>query len=303
MRVRQSDLKTFGRCARQYYYASVLDIGKPLVGSLTVLGVVWHYATEVYENYGHDLDLAQRTFGHYWKHPEELGEKIDFWHRRTNYDSLKKRGHAMLQRYDELAIWREGRLIGTEIKFDVPIGEHVLTGTIDKLWVLSGKHELQVLDFKTARLVPEKLRQNIQFTAYCYATTRPEFWEQVPGHEEDFDTFRSFKRSGAWYHARNTKIYSAGYREHDDYRRLLLAIDSMEQAIEAGAYPLDISGESCGYCAFANEICGSEVMLYENTEDRVLDMVRRPDEASQGEGIVGDALPRPTLALVSSREG
>lgn len=259
--MRQSDLKLFGDCARQFYYSRVLDLEEPSVGSLTVFGTVWHYAVDVYENFEHDLDLAKRTFEYYWENHRLLGERIDFWHRGSNFQSLLKRGLKMLEGYHELAPWRGGRLLGTEVQFSVPIGNHTLNGTIDKLWARPGQKKIEVIDFKTGALVPEKLRYNVQFSAYCYATTQPEFWQFVPGHEDGWEKYKDYQRAGWWYHARNTKMFNAGFREESDYRRLLLAIDQMDQAIKSDVYPLTITGTACGWCPFAEEICGSEVTL------------------------------------------
>ncbi len=259
MKVRQSDLKTFGECGRRYYYSRILGLGGDKSGSLTVMGTVWHFAVDVYENYDYDLDLAKRTFVHYWENPKALGERIDFWHRSTTHEGLRKRGLSMLERYHELAPWRQGRRLGSEIHFEVPIGNHVLEGTIDKLWARPGKKRLEIVDFKTGAAVPEKLRHNIQFTAYCYATERPEFWQYVPGHEDGFQEFAGWQRGGWWYHARNNKMFNAGNREAADYKKLALAVEEMDNAVQANVFPLDIKGESCGYCAFAEGTCGSEM--------------------------------------------
>lgn len=259
MKVRQSTLAQFGRCARQYYYATVVGVGdKDQSGSLTVFGSVFHYAAEVYETYGYDLDLAKRTFNYYWANPEALGYTIDFWHNRTNFDMLLKRGGELLDKLHELAFWQDdGRLVGNEINFTVPIGEHELTGTIDRLWVRPGQKLLQVQDYKTASQVPRNLKFHIQPTAYCYATTTFEFWDQL-GTPELFEEYKDYKRQGWWYHARDGKWFNAGYRGGVDYARLLLAIDQMDRAVQSGVFPLDISGDSCGWCAFADGICGSE---------------------------------------------
>lgn len=258
MLTRQSEVRQFGGCARQFYYSKILGLGEEQVGSLTVLGTVVHFAIDVYETYGRDLDLAQRTFLHYWENPHLLGEKIDFWHRQSTYETLRDRGLSMLERYAELEPW-SGELVGTEIHFEVPIGEHVLQGTIDKLFVRTGVKRLDVIDFKTGARVPEKLRYNVQFTAYCYATLRPEFWKQVPGFEDGLERFDGFDRNGWWYHARDNKMFNAGKRTEQDYRRLFLAIEQMDATIQAGVFPLDVNGENCGYCPFADSICGSEM--------------------------------------------
>lgn len=256
MRVRQSDLKRFGSCAFQWHLAQTHPGVEEQVGSLTVLGTVWHFAVDVFETYGSDLDLTIRTFEKYWADPGLLGERIDFWHRRTTFESLRKRGVAMLESYAELEMWREGVRLGSEIHFVVPFRGHELEGTIDKLWMRSGSRTLEVLDFKTGSYVPEKLRHNIQFTTYCAATLAREFWQFVPGWEDGHETFAGWRRQGVWYHARNGRVYNAGFREERDYRRLATAIDQMENAITAGVFPLDYSGATCGYCPFVDSECG-----------------------------------------------
>lgn len=258
MIVRQSGLKQFGNCAQQYFLSEVLGIGKELSGSLTVMGTVWHYAVEVYEEYDNDLDLAKRTFAWYWEHPEELGERVDFYHRSTTWQGLLERGLKMLDEYHELLPF-QGALVGTEIRFEVPIGDHTLQGTIDKLWIREGQKRLEVVDIKTGAHVPEKLRYNIQFTAYCYATMRPEFWANVTGFEDGYTRFANYQRGGWWYHARNNKMWNAGDREALDYQRLYLAVTEMDKAVQADIYPLDIKGENCGYCPFVNDVCGSGI--------------------------------------------
>jgi hypothetical protein len=260
VRVRQSQLKVFGDCANQYRYSYVLGLGGDASGSLTVLGSVWHYAVDVYETYDHDINLAKRTFIYYWSNPNELGLKIDFWHRSTTFMGLQKRGLDMLDRYHELSPWKTGIRVGSEVRFVVPIGDHELEGTIDKIWVRKGQKKLSVVDFKTGAMVPEALRYNQQFSAYCYATTQPEFWVNVPGFEDGHKRFAHYKRDGWWYHARNNKMFNAGFREQVDYDRLQWAIIQMDLAVKNDVFPLTVTGATCGYCSHV-EICGTEVSL------------------------------------------
>lgn len=248
----------FGDCAMQWKYSRLLGLSSDSVGSLTVLGSVWHYAVDVYETYGNNIELAKKTFVHYWNNPGELGLKVDFWHRSTTFMGLQTRGLEMLDRYHELAPWQTGTRLGTEIHFVVAIGDHELEGTIDKLWARPGQRRIDVVDFKTGGHVPEALRFNVQFSAYCYATTQPEFWENVPGFEDGHLKFMDWKRGGWWYHARNNKMFNAGIRDQSDYDRLEWAIIQMDRAIEANAFPLSISGSTCGYCSYV-DICGTEV--------------------------------------------
>lgn len=258
MRVSPSRIKTFGDCANQYKYQYVLKLPGQTYGALTVLGTVFHYAVEVYELYDNDIDLAVKTFRYYWNHTEELGQEIDWYPPRTSHQSLESRGVDMLERYHDLSPWKGGELVGTEVEFVVPLGKHELHGYIDKLFYRPQKDELQVIDFKTGSSVPKRLRYNLQFTCYLYATTRPEFWTQVPGWEDFWSTAVELKVQGQWFHARNNKMFNVGYRNDSDYKRLLLAVDQMEAAIENNIFPLTIEGQACGWCPWLDD-CGTEV--------------------------------------------
>jgi RecB family exonuclease len=259
MDVSPSRIKVFGECANQYRYQYILKLPGEQKGALTVLGTVFHYAAQVYELYDNDIDLAVQTFRYYWNHAEELGEKIDWYPPRSSHDSLEERGVTMLERYHDLAPWKGGELVGTEVEFVVPLGQnHNIRGIIDKLFYRPQKRELQIIDFKTGLRVPKKLRYNLQFTCYLYATTRPEFWAKVPGWEDFWPKAINLKRTGQWYHARENKTFNVGYRDDSDYRRLLLAVDQMEAAIEADIFPLTIEGEACGWCSWRDD-CGTEV--------------------------------------------
>lgn len=258
MRASPSRIKTFGDCANSYKYRYVLELEGDTYNAFTVVGSVFHYAAEVYEQYDCDIDLAVKTLRYYWNHLDELGLRIDAYPPRTSHQGLEDHAVDMLERYHQLAPWKGGELIGTEITFDVPLGRHVLRGVIDKLFARPQVQELQIIDYKTGYKVPKKLKFNIQFTSYMYASSRPEFWEQVPGYEHSYEQFKDYKRVGQWYHARNNKMFNAGYRDDSDYRRLLLAVDQMEASIKNDIYPLTIEGEVCGWCPWV-EICGTEV--------------------------------------------
>jgi hypothetical protein len=273
VKVSPSKIKVFGDCANQFKYQYVLELPGQQYGALTVLGTVFHYAAEVYELYDNDIDLAVQTFRYYWNHSDELGQKIDWYPPRTSHQTLEDRGVEMLERYHDLSPWKGGELVGTEIRFEVPLGSHQIRGVVDKLFYRPQKRELEIIDFKTGARVPKRLRYNLQFTCYLYATTRPEFWEQVPGWEDFWPQAMTLKRQGQWFHARDAKVFNVGYRDDSDYRRLLLAVDQMEAAIEAGIYPLTIEGEVCGWCPWLED-CGTEV---ESPNHELADRLQEPD--------------------------
>lgn len=257
MQVSPSRLRTFGNCANQYKYKYVLQLGGDQVGALTVAGSVIHYALEVHDQFGQNLQQALDTFDYYWNNPKELGETIDYYPPRVNHESIRSNAHEMIRRYHDSVPWKKGKLIGTEIRFEVPLGRHTLRGIIDRLDLRANR--LEIIDHKTGSYIPKNLRHDLQFTSYLYATTQPEFWEQVPGDYAGFwEEAETLPRFGIWHDVRNNKTVHAGERTVADYHRLELAVNQMEAALEADVYPLSISGDACGWCAWS-EICGTEI--------------------------------------------
>lgn len=261
MIISPSRIKVFGDCANQYKYKHLLKLEGEQNGANTALGSIMHFALQVYELYGQNLALALATFDHYWDNPALLNERIDFYYPRTSHEGLRERAHTMLTRHHELSPWKTGgTLIGTELSFEVPLGTHTLRGIIDRVDLrgTGSTRRLEVIDYKTGGYVPDKLRYNVQFTSYLYALTRPEFWAGVPGWEHFWMEAQTLPQKGIWYHARNNKAIDAGTRTDADYRRLLLAVDQIEAAIDNNIFPLTIDGVACGWCAWI-DVCGTEV--------------------------------------------
>jgi hypothetical protein len=107
------------------------------------------------------------------------------------------------------------------------------------------------------------LRHNLQFTAYCYATTQLDFW--TGGDMEDgfgqkrgtelFERFANAGRRGTWINMRLFKFQDAGWRGPIDYQRFALACDQLALAIQSNIFPLTLNGESCTFCSH-RDTCG-----------------------------------------------
>lgn len=304
--VRQSDLDTFADCGLRKFYRDRArnDPNAPQGNNLsaTGFGTVIHYVLqnmEKWHNEGREdaLEQALKTFRFYW-HPDNMGlldVRIDTWIKRQTWGGLQERGLALIEAYWEMQRAADTQLLACEYKFAVPIKvngrTHTLQGTIDRLEIAKAARVpvLQVSDYKTGRR-PTYLRYNQQFSAYCFATSQPEFWRGwTEGGVDDPAAFddetlgaleRSFaswgynvhagqnaadpkageiyplaSRRGRWIDLQAVKFTDAGWRNERDYARLHIAIDSYVRACESEVYPMDLSGETCTWCAF-RQVCG-----------------------------------------------
>lgn len=282
MRIHQSDLSAWDRCAAQYGYRRAG--WREDSNSALAYGSVMHHALLVLETlraegkpFEEAVKVATETFTHYW-HPsniEAICEPVpgDGWLPQQSWGILLQRGIDAVKQYADLIRYDDHELLALEFGFVVPIagtwdddlGEpHMLAGTIDRLAARHYSRKLAccVDDYKTGRDY-KALRHNIQFTAYCYATTQREFWvgnagEDGFGEERGnalFERFQGAGRRGTWINLRKFKFQDAGWREPRDYERFRLAVEQISMSIKADIFPLSISGENCKFCAFRNA-CG-----------------------------------------------
>lgn len=301
--IRQSDLASWSRCNLQKHYYDHArthpeDV-QPLALSATIFGQVIHYALLTMEKLHHAgkeeaLDIGIATFEHYWnpKNISQIAQPVDVWLPMQTYGGLRDRGRTMLRSYHELLQKDDGKLLALEYEFAVPLHSkgrhHTLTGTVDRLAVRKwyGTPYFSVEDFKTGKQ-SMYLRQNIQGTAYSYATTQPEFWtsdiypsfeaETLSGMEQYFakmgyrahDGTKTWWWNGPmrkeitevaarrfrWVNMQTIKYADAGWRGPDDYDRLRFAVDAYVQAQEAEIFSPVLDGGVCQYCPFQNT-CG-----------------------------------------------
>jgi len=284
MRLSASQLSAFERCPTQYRFERVE--GRPGEAlSATVYGTVTHHAVHTFERTVHELmdqgldiyaalerakQRALDTFDYYW-HPKHLNEvagvqQIDVWigygAYRDTYGLLRQKGFDAIEKYAEM--WRADKhqLLSLEHPFEVPVvgtideitGEpHTISGYVDRLG-LRWKNRNPILDtddWKTGRK-KAYLRHHIGLTVYSYASTQVEFWKpfeaQGVSAEEMHERFAALPRHTVWYDLKNFDRCDGGYRSDRDYARLARAVSEMAKSVQAGIFPLRISGETCQYC-------------------------------------------------------
>lgn len=118
------------------------------------------------------------------------------------------------------------------------------------------------------------LRYNVQFSAYCYASTKKEFWVGWGGEdgfgpergEELYQRFQGKGRRGTWINMRTFKYQDAGWRAAKDYQRLALAVDQICSSIQADIFPLTVSGSACTWCDY-RRTCGGTGLPAEDDGD------------------------------------
>jgi hypothetical protein len=252
--------------------------------SASAYGSVIHHAVQILEREFYTgtpkpeaLQKAIETFLYYWlpANISAICESVpaDGWLPRQSYGELRNKGVDTLRKYADLLKFNDQELLGTEVSFIVPIpgtwddelGEpHELAGSIDRLAVRYYRRALTLAidDYKSG--VPYVyLRQNLQGTAYCLATTRHEFWVGWKGEdgfgqergEQLYERFLDVGRRFTWINLRSIKFEDGGWRGPDDYRRFALAVEQYARLIQADIFPLAISGSVCRWCDM-RRVCG-----------------------------------------------
>lgn len=268
IQLRQSDLSTWARCPLAYRYQNIDHMPRLQSGALS-FGTIIHDCVLFMETH-QDLPGAIARFNDMWLCPEAYDEllvpagttlKIDYYTRGASWKKSAGEGPRMLSDWWGIIQWDSDTVLAREYEFDVPIGDgHILHGTIDKLALrfLPKTNEQVVLisDYKTNAKTPtyDWLEDNLQFTAYAYASTQPEFWTGFPDADM-FGRVSSLRRQGEWVGLKGPKRLNAGFRDQVQYNRLTYAINAVADSIAMRIFVPNISGETCRYCEF-RALCG-----------------------------------------------
>lgn len=259
MIIRQSTIKQFMDCSLRYKFAAEGAVREQ--SSALSFGTVIHEAVLFMETApSNNLAVGIAKFDSMWDNLDAHDLAYDYLIPRNSHDGYRDMGHKILRDWWALIQWESDVVMGREFQFTVPIGSNTLTGTVDK-WGLrplkGGGFGVLVSDYKTSAKQPTRdyLQHDVQFHAYCYATTQPEFWANVPDGEKLYQLYKDAPRIGEWVHLRTPKRIDAGFREEYHYNRLKYAIEQIELSVATGIFVPDISGSSCEFCEFRKR-CG-----------------------------------------------
>lgn len=262
MIVRQSTLKLFQECPQKFKFQHVDGLQREQSGA-TVFGSIMHDCVLYLETIK-DLDAAIVRFETFWNHPELLDPtyRIDYYIKGTNWKKYLDQGRDLLARWWNVIQWDSDITLAREHFFEVPIGNgHTLQGTADKVvirWNSSlNSSVLLISDYKTNKKTPtyDYLAEDLQFSAYCYASEQPEFWATLTNGEQLYKEYQDLPRHGEWVALTTSRRMDAGERTQRHYNRLTQQVNEMARMIDAQIYTLNISGEACRYCDFRKP-CG-----------------------------------------------
>lgn len=270
MRFSASRLKLHMSCslAASYKYEHKLPTRQ---NGKVAFGKIIHIALAYYYDSRGDHAGALAKFKGLWARPERVGITIDYWPKLTSFDRLMGKGIEIINQVHETHKWKTFTLIGTEIPFLVPFGDHELTGYVDLLGLDrsgTGKELLTITDHKTATKKPSiaELALDVQFTVYLYATYQREFWvggmapefPGLPNGEWLWETVgKMADRRSVWNHLWTQNQIDAGPRTVGDFERLYRVCTEIEKAVNLGVAVPTI-GSSCTWCDY-QEPCELEI--------------------------------------------
>ena len=276
MILRQSQIDLFMQCPLKYRYTHVDKVPQEQSCALT-FGTLIHAAIQIMEEQD-SLDAGLDMFKDAWADPEKYDPelKIDYFLPRRTPASYLAQAENLMTKWKHEFDWDPDQIIAREHQFTVPLGDsgHHLTGTVDRLALrYSPRLNRQVVvvqDYKTNKKKPayDYLRQNIQLTAYSYASEQPEFWESLPDGQHIFEQVSDIGRETEWIWLMGPARLDGGERNANDYARLMMAVQAMTESIDWGIYMPDISGATCTFCEFRGP-CGIETIEDEGYMERV----------------------------------
>jgi RecB family exonuclease len=252
--------------AAHYRYDEQLPTAGP--NGKTVFGSVMHAVLELYNTTG-DYDGAVAKFKKDWANPPV---EPAWWPRSTSYASLRTKGLEVLEAMKNHYRFQDRVVLGAEIPFLVPFGDHELHGYVDLVETMrsgTGAELLRCVDYKTTTKQPTtaELALDIQLTTYIWAVSQREFWvgaennPDFPGLENGdwlWETIgRDMPKRAIWFGLWNGKELDAGPRTDDDFSRLYRLCDEIVRATDAEVFVPKI-GEACGLCDYV-EPCAMEI--------------------------------------------
>jgi len=246
--LRQSMIKTFQRCPRQFYYAYIKGLRNPpnlkmVVGTAVHKGVEINYEQKVKSKKDCKLDIVLDSTRDEFR---ETCKKDGFKLGQKETGKSQDEAIAMASRYHQDSAPNFQPAIRPEYRFEIKIpgAKRLFEGTIDLLAYYKKKANALVLsDTKTTRRSYEQKRADVdtQLTAYAYAALS-KFRKLVK--YVVFDTVVLANGKVKSEHVIST-------RSMEDMARFEQTFKAIEKSIDVGAFPPTDDARTCSWCGFA----------------------------------------------------
>ena len=258
MKFSASQLKKWQECSLQAKYRYLDDLPEE-TGSAAVYGSALHEACDQI-NKGCELDEAIDVFRNYMH-----SNPIDYYNRTATFTGYMDSGPKIVEMFFDHRRWSPRKVLASEFRFMVPMGEHEISGIVDCLEVDDAHSFLAVSDYKSGRRpIYDQLYLDIQMTLYHWATMQEEFWlghpsdpEKYTGFEngeEMFHHYQNLERKTFWHDLKKGEEVYAGPRTMRDFARLYRVIEQVTRAVEKEVFVPTINANTCTFCSYT-DIC------------------------------------------------
>lgn len=258
MRTSYSALETYKLCPRKYKFQEIDKIKAPKSKEAvfgTLLHDVLRFVHSQDPNYP-DIDKALNFYKNNWNkeifaNPEE--EKVFF-----------NQGAQILREYYRKNDPKKFTIIGLETHFEMPIGNHVIAGKIDRIDKI-GDNSFEIIDYKTGRRMPsqEDVDENMQLAIYNLG-----FIQRWPDWENaNINLSLHFLKHGEKLSTKKTKEQLEVTKES-----ILKIINEITDKIENNKVFEPILSKLCDFCGY-KKICPMWKDQNRKETDAILDKI------------------------------
>lgn len=161
MRISYSGIETYIQCPQKFKFRQIDKI-KTKKSKVLVFGTIIHSALKFLHSKEMVIPPLEKVLEHY----------KNIWNKEVFTDSQEEeiyfsQGESILKNYYAKNDLGSVKILGLETPFEVPIGNHILAGKIDRIDII-GENEFEIIDYKTSKTLPaqEKVDDNLQLSLY-----------------------------------------------------------------------------------------------------------------------------------------
>lgn len=235
-----SSIKAYEDCPLKFKYQKIMRVPQP-ASVATDLGTVIHAVTE---DMAKDKAKGEKLTKE--KGMEKLKDKWIFrsYQNQTDENNAVGRAEQMIETYVNWEEQTKNTLVGTEIPFEIKIGEITFTGRIDRLEKNpNGKYE--VVDFKSGSSVKSKNKAKVDPQLNIYAKAVEKMKGELPA------------KASLFYVEKNKMVEYPVSRESVD--EAIEGIIEMTKEILKENFKATPSFQACKFCSYQS-ICDAKII-------------------------------------------